>query len=307
MPSQAPPHNKKVCGIASAINITSTPQVYNDSLGKLISAATARLAAALSWSDFVHTERGRSNITPRIAQTTNHPAGPLLDYLAQHGAPVRLTTQDWSPTRLQEALERGSHQSAQGHLEFLRDEFADMVSQRFWTVLPYSVVKHLPHLRLAPLGVVPQRDRRPRTISDYTFNDTNAETVPLAPIDAMQFGRALERTLHKIYHANPRFGPVFMGKVDIADGFYRLWLEALSLPALGVVFPHLPGEEPLVAFPLALPMGWVESPPYFCAFTETAADIANWTLRSGSRSQRPHCRTDPTSWPFHGQSDTSRK
>jgi hypothetical protein len=31
--------------------------------------------------------------------------------------------------------------------------------------------------------------------------------------------------------------------------------------------PSLPGEELMVAFPLVLPMGWVSSPPYFCALT----------------------------------------
>ena len=34
-----------------------------------------------------------------------------------------------------------------------------------------------------------------------------------------------------------------------------------------------------MAFPLALPMGWVESPPYFTAFTETACDLANSALQ----------------------------
>ena len=34
-------------------------------------------------------------------------------------------------------------------------------------------------------------------------------------------------------------------------------------------------KEPLLAFPLTLPMGWNKSPPYFCAFTKTAADICN--------------------------------
>jgi hypothetical protein len=43
----------------------------------------------------------------------------------------------------------------------------------------------------------------------------------------------------------------------------------------------------LVAFPLALPMGWTQSPPYFCALTETVADVANERLRSGHRPT-PH-------------------
>ena len=37
----------------------------------------------------------------------------------------------------------------------------------------------------------------------------------------------------------------------------------------------MPSEEQLIAFPLVLPMGYVESPPYFCAITETVCDLAN--------------------------------
>ena len=34
----------------------------------------------------------------------------------------------------------------------------------------------------------------------------------------------------------------------------------------------------MVAFPLILPMGWVESPPYFFTVTETVADLRRATL-----------------------------
>ena len=153
------------------------------------------------------------------------------------------------------ALARGSHQSALSHMEFLRDEMADMIDQGYWVILPYSNVLHLPHLRLSPLGVVPQRDRRPRIIVDYTFWGINDDTVPLAPSESMQFGRAFERILHKIRRANRRFGPTYMIKVDIADGFYRLFVSAPTIATLGVVFPQYEDEEPLVAFPLVLPMG----------------------------------------------------
>ena len=78
------------------------------------------------------------------------------------------------------ALARGSHQSALSHMEFLRDEMADMIDQGYWVILPYSNVLHLPHLRLSPLALVPQRDRRPRIIVDYTFWGINDDTVPLA-------------------------------------------------------------------------------------------------------------------------------
>ena len=32
-----------------------------------------------------------------------------------------------------------------------------------------NVFKHLPNLRLAPMGLVPQRDRRDRIVVDYSY------------------------------------------------------------------------------------------------------------------------------------------
>jgi hypothetical protein len=49
-----------------------------------------------------------------------------------------------------------------------------------------------------------------------------------------------------------------MLKVDLSDGFfYRDWLRPSNIPVLGlgVAFPALPNKEPLVAFPLVLPLG----------------------------------------------------
>ena len=98
-------------------------------------------------------------------------------------------------------------------------------------------------------------------IVDYSFSHLNDDTIPLAPREAMQFGRALQRVLSTIVHANPRYGPVHMAKIDIADGFYRVWIALNDVPKLGVALPVSPGGVPLVAFPLALPMGWIDSPP----------------------------------------------
>jgi hypothetical protein len=94
-------------------------------------------------------------------------------------------------------------------------------------------------------------------------------------MEAMQFGKALERFIWSIVHADPRFGPVQMIKVDLADGFYRVWIKATDVIKLGVSFPVLNGEEPLIAFPIVLPMGWTNSPPWFSGATETIADVAN--------------------------------
>jgi hypothetical protein len=109
----------------------------------------------------------------------------------------------------------------------------------------------------------------------------------------MQFGKALHRVLQHIVAADPRYGPVHMSKIDmIADGFYRAWLRTADIPKLGVVLPTTPSQPAVIAFPLTLPMGWVESPPYFTALTETVCDLANLHLREARDSRaRTHADT----------------
>jgi hypothetical protein len=61
-----------------------------------------------------------------------------------------------------------------------------------------------------------------------------------------------------------------------------------DVPKLGILFPAALGEEYLVGFPLALPMGWTESPKIFTAATETVADMMNMSLKSGERFPAHH-------------------
>ena len=118
---------------------------------------------------------------------------------------------------------------------------------------------------------------------DYSFSGVNLDTVSFAPKESMQFGRALQRVMSSIVLSDPRYDAVYLSKIDIANGVYRVWLQTWDTSKLGMVLPTAPGEEPLEAFPLALPMGRVESPPYFTAITETARDLANSNLRRTPR------------------------
>jgi hypothetical protein len=137
-----------------------------------------------------------------------------------------------------------------------------MMRKGQWTVLPASLARKLKGIR--------DKDK-PRW---------HCATASIAPGQSMQFVHALHRILRVILEAHPRFGPVYMCKIDIADGFYRVWLLPADIPKLSVVLPTMDGEEPLISFPLALPMGWVNSPPYFCAATETMCDLANTSIKA---------------------------
>ena len=259
-----------------------------DKLGKILThnktlfSSVHSVSSARRWKDYVSSVISHPSISPTVGSLP-HPAASYLQHLRLEGAPVDIQTPDWTLDHLDSCIQRGCHKSAQDHAEFVREEMADFCAKGFWTVLPYHLIRDLPGLRLSPLGCVPQRDRRPRLIVDLTFFGVNRDTTLSCDPSSMQFGRTLDRLLYRIRHADPRHGPVYMSKIDISDGFYRIRVKAEHVPRLAVIMPRLPGEPPMVAFPLALPMGWVESPPVFCAATETAADIAN------SRVHAPYC------------------
>ena len=75
-------------------------------------------------------------------------------------------------------------------------------------------------------------------------------------MDSMQFSHALDRALRKIIiPANLSLGPLQLLKVYPSDDFYHINLNVDGdIPKVGVVFPTSPGEEPLIVFPLVLPM-----------------------------------------------------
>ena len=233
-----------------------------------------------------HSRTGRSNIHRRI-RSLRHRAAPLLHRFAKNGIPVLLQSKPWSSKQKDDAFQRGNHPSAHAFTDFLREEMGEMRQKGMFIVLPYHLLKDMKQLRLSPLGCVPQRERRPRMINDYTYSSVNPDTIHCAPPEAMQWGRTLHRLLWYVFSADQRHGPVLLSKTDLSDGFYQLPLTPSGALKLAVPFPHLPGEPPLIAIPTRLPMGWTESPPAFSAFTETIADLVNEQLEEAPTYMPP--------------------
>ena len=185
----------------------------------------------------------------------------------------------WTRAQKDECIRRGCHQSATEHSDFLREEMAEFIENRFWTVLPYELVRDLEEIMFSPAAVKDERDRKPRLLCDHSWPwdwlPVNQTTVPHAPPEAMQFGGTLPRLLSTVRHANPKFGPTRAAKYDIKDGFYRLFLQALGCLRLALILPRYEGECQLIAIPMACTMGWVQSPPSFCTMSETICDIVN--------------------------------
>jgi hypothetical protein len=255
-------------------------------LRKLIDTAADADHSASNWAEFVaQCQDARGDLHPGVGDLP-HRAAHLLDQLRCHGAPAGVKTEPWDDQRKRDALQRGSHQSALQHEGFLCEEFVELILKGQWVLLPADLVLQEPNLRI-PLGVVSQQERLPRMICKFYFFLVNLDTIPLVPAKSMQFGCALWRILSTVHHADPRLGPIFLFKIDIADGFYHIWVNANGVPKLGVVVPTLPGQPKIIDFPLVLPMCWMQSPPLFTAATETVADLANQELRA-SKPAQPH-------------------
>ena len=97
--------------------------------------------------------------------------------------------------------------------------------------------------------------------------------MPLATMDTMEFGHALDCILLEILLAGPSMGPVQLKKIHLSDGFYPIGLNVDDIPKLRVVvFPTKPGQELLITSLLGMKKN---SQPFFCAATENIADLAN--------------------------------
>ena len=62
----------------------------------------------------------------------------------------------------------------------------------------------------------------------------------------------------------PRLGLVYLGKVDLADSYMRLWVCLEDTPSVELLIPRKkPTNDQLVGLHLSLPMGYLDSAPFF--------------------------------------------
>ena len=151
-------------------NNSATPSTYqlrNDRLGTSVANLVSLFKAEQDWESLVRAYRGRSYLSPTVGEI-DHPAAPLLHQWMSDGVPVHTADQPWPSALKEERFNRGCHQSANEHREFLRDELATFMDNRFWMVLLYDLVRDLEQLQLSPAGVKPERDRQPRLICDHS-------------------------------------------------------------------------------------------------------------------------------------------
>ena len=135
--------------------------------------------------------------------------------------------------------------------------------------------------------MVLHKSRKFCTILDLSFQlrhkgtllpSVNSGTVKLAPEEAMvQLGNCMKRIVSTMADNIDPAHPFVFAKVDIKDGFWRLrvsdedaWNFCYTMPQVG---NNTDVDDLDIVVPISLQMGWCESPPLFCAVTETAQDV----------------------------------
>lgn len=217
----------------------------------------------------------------------HHPAATTLLQYATGGCPTN-TGDPWTKEQMQAAIDRGPHISAlvPEAAHQLDMEVQDKVKKGQAKLVKWADIKHDPprNLKISPVAMVPHKSRPYRAILDLSYsimlspieeipsvNSTSEKTAPRGAIS--QIGHALGRIIHAFASAKDD-AKIFMAKWDIKDGFWRLDCEVGEEWSFAYVLPSTHGADTTLVIPTSLQMGWIESPPYFCAASETARDVA---------------------------------
>ena len=84
----------------------------------------------------------------------------------------------------------------------------------------------------------------------------------------MRFDGALTRIVWQVLIADTSLGPLYLSKVDLANAYMHLWVRLEDTTSTAFLITKLhPANKHLVGFHLYLPMGWMDSAPYFCMAT----------------------------------------
>ena len=219
-----------------------------------------------------------------------HPAASILDDYSTQGCPVDCGP-DWTRDQILAALAYGSHPSAKipAALQCLIKEAEAKVENGFASIVTWGEIKdNIPQkLKISPVAMIPHKSRAFRGILDLSFHvralkekykSVNETTTKLAVQEAMnQLGSALRRIIAAVADGQQDGRTFMFSKLDIKDGFWRMVVSAADAWNFCYIIPSVDPSATLddtrIVVPNALQMGWCESPPFFCAASETARDI----------------------------------
>ena len=121
----------------------------------------------------------------------------------------------------------------------------------------------------------------------WFVNDMSDKTLP--PQHAMfELGNIIPHIIWQMASAPDNGVPLLFSKINLKDGYWRMvvdrrdsWNFAYILPLEHAI------DEPKLIIPNALQIGWSEFPPFFCAATESAQNLADTYYRDRYQLQ-PH-------------------
>jgi hypothetical protein len=203
---------------------------------------------------------------------------------------------------LELALAKGPHSSAltPEARRLVLEEVAYQVDAGFSRIVTWESIRHNvpPKLKISPLAVVPQVNRRGRLILDLSFpvhragprgkrklgevvqpsvNDTTTPLAPTWPVN--ELGKVLPRVMD-FMRTVPENETINFAKIDLSDGFWRMIVPEKDCWNFAYVLPDAPGEPTRLVIPHALQMGWTQSPGFFSAVTETVRDTIQVLVES---------------------------
>ena len=238
-----------------------------------------------------------------------HDAAPLLDDFSINGCPVDCG-ENWTHEHIIAAILRGPHISAniKEAKKCLLIETEQKVKEGFAKTIRWGDIKNNipPNLKISPIAMIPHKSRKFRAILDLSFQlrlkgkkqkSVNSGTNKQAPQKAMAgLGNALKRIIHEMgQNYNPAF-PYKFAKCDIKDGFWRMVVHPNDAYNFCYVLPpktkNASIDDLILVIPDSLQMGWCESPPFFCAATETARDVIAYLISHQSPMLPPHPMED---------------
>jgi hypothetical protein len=252
----------------------------------------------------VQQDIGKSGLMWPRALANKHQAAPLLSFYSKDGCPTNCGP-NWSIEHIEAALLRGPHTSAKSKAakKCLMKETEDKIKDGYAKIVKWKDIKANvpPQLKISPVAMIPHKSRQFRAILDLSFQlrmngekqpSVNSATKIQAPQKAMaELGQTLKRIVYTMALKFNKDNPFVFSKCDIKDGFWRMtvnsedaWNFCYSLP----VAPGTPLDEIQIVIPHSLQMGWCESPPFFCAATETGRDIIHNLVHDLSIFIPPH-------------------
>jgi hypothetical protein len=220
----------------------------------------------------------------------NHKAIPLLLSYAKQGCPVDCG-EDWDMTKIMAMLQRGPHISANDPqaITQLRKETEEKVKNNYARVVRFGDIRsNIPKLlKISPVAMIPHKSKAFRCILDLSFElrikngvipSVNSTTNKKAKPEGMvQLGMAVKRLVATMADNFDMEQPFIFSKLDIKDGFWRMAVSNENAWNFCYVLPSHDTTTSIndieLVVPNSLQMGWCESPPFFCASTETARDV----------------------------------